>query len=104
MPPSGPAGPTPSEPQLQKSAVPEGSPSGKVKPKEPTATGTTNNSATQQTTNGGTGMSATSGPLDDQLAHEYSDAGREGTGAAVPLEGSGVGSTSKPVNIDAVKT
>lgn len=47
-------------------------------------------------------MSATSGPLDDQ--HEFSDVGREGTGAAVPLEGAGVGSASKPVNIDAVKT
>lgn len=104
MPPSGPAAPTPSEPQLQKSAVPESSPSGEAKLQGPTATGTANDSATQQTTKGGTGMSATSGPLDDQLAHEYSDATREGTGAAVPLEGAGVGSASKPVNIDAVKT
>lgn len=46
-------------------------------------------------------MSATSGPLDDL---EYSDPGRDGTGAVVPVEGTGVGSTSKPVNIDAFKT
>lgn len=103
MPPSGgPAAPTPSEPQLQKSAVPESSTSGEVNPPGATATGNASKPPAQQTNTGGTGMSATSGPLEDQ--HEFSDIGREGTGAAAPLEGAGVGSASKPVNVDAVKT
>jgi hypothetical protein len=49
-------------------------------------------------------MSATSGPLNDQMVHEYPDARREKAGTAVPVEGAGVGSVSKPVNIDAVRT
>lgn len=102
MPPSGPVAPIPSEPQLQKSTIPESSTSGEVNPTRLTATGNASNPPAQQATTGGTGMSATSGPLSDQ--HEFSEVGREGTGAVVPLEGAGVGSASKPVNIDAVRT
>lgn len=103
MPPSGdPAAPAPSEPQLQKSAIPEKPTSSGAKPPAATAPGDTSDPPARQTTTEGTGMSATSGPLEDQ--HEFSDVGRAGTGAAVPLEGAGVGSASKPVNVDAVKT
>lgn len=51
-------------------------------------------------------MSATSGPLDDQIAHEYSDVGRDGTAPAGKTEGSGVGPATKPgvINVDAVRT
>lgn len=100
-----PAIPTPSEPQLQPPADTEA-----IKNTNPSITIPTSADTRAPTSAvGNNGMSATSGPLDDQIVHEYSDIGKEDAGAPVSKEETAIAgkeeiTAAKPVNVDAVKT
>lgn len=98
-----PAPPKPSEPQLQQttgSGATQNADSSVQVPKSADNTPTTVKTDKN-------GMSATSGPLDDQIVHEFSDLGQEHTNVEVPREEAAVAgkaevTAAKPVNVDAV--
>lgn len=95
--------PTPSEPQFNQSTNTE-----VIKSTDPDITEqkTTEQPPPTSTTNKN-GMSATSGPLDDQMVHEYSDLGKEDAKPEVSKEeaapaGKSEITAARPVNIDAL--
>ena len=98
-----PALPTPSEPQVQPSTE-------ATKNTDPSVTiPTSTDKPTSTSAVGNNGMSATSGPLDDQMVHEYSDIGKEDVDAPVSKEEAAIAgkeeiTAAKPVNVDAVQT
>lgn len=100
-----PAPPTPSEPQVQPPTDSEA-----TKNTDPSVTvPTSTDKPTSTSAAGNNGMSATSGPLDDQMVHEYSDIGKEDVGAPVSKEEAAIAgkaeiTAAKPVNVDAVQT
>lgn len=95
--------PTPSEPQFDQPTSTEVTQS--------TDPNITDQKATEQpppaSTTSNNGMRATSGPLDDQMVHEYSDLGKEDVKPEVSKEeaasaGKSEITAAKPVNIDAL--